>query len=298
MNDLVSIIIPAFNAEKTILESVASLLKQTHRNLQIIIIDDCSIDTTLDKCSNIFDSRVQIVRNKKNIGIAGSLNRGINMAEGKFIGRMDADDISFSDRIESQLKFIKQNSFDLIGGQVNVFGKIINPSFVYPYTAKSVIYYSLIANPISHPTVLGTSEFFKSSNYSESISYLGFEDYELWVRALSNGFSISNLNKPILSYRLSKAQVSNNRKRDYNSRYKSFKNEVALSLTDKIDNSLIYNYLKLLESGNFNQVDNLLTSLGENMDIKGMKLFNQLKTSLLSELGLEIPFINKLKFFM
>ena len=108
---LVSVIIPCYNAENYVEEAVRSIMTQTYKNLEIIVTDDCSTDNTLKVLRNLAveDSRIKIIENKENLKIVKSLNNMINIAQGKYIARMDADDISFPERIEKQLAFMDAN---------------------------------------------------------------------------------------------------------------------------------------------------------------------------------------------
>src|SRR5690242_9188533 len=98
---LVSVIIPCFNAEKFVEDAVHSIMQQSYPNLEIIAIDDCSTDSTLNALKKLCaeDARIKLLMNEKNLGLVSTLNKGINSAEGKYIARMDADDISHVNRI-------------------------------------------------------------------------------------------------------------------------------------------------------------------------------------------------------
>ena len=91
-NDLISIIIPMYNAERYILRTITSVLNQTYKNTEIIILDNCSDDASFELVSSIYDSRIRLIRNKTNIGLNGSLNKGITLSKGKYIKFLCADD--------------------------------------------------------------------------------------------------------------------------------------------------------------------------------------------------------------
>lgn len=100
---LVSVVLPCYNAEKYIKEAVTSILHQTYQNLELIIIDDCSQDQSLPILENFKDQRITIIKNDENLGYPQSMNKGISIAKGKYIARMDADDVSALDRIALQV---------------------------------------------------------------------------------------------------------------------------------------------------------------------------------------------------
>ena len=105
---LVSVIIPCYNAEKYVEEAIRSIMTQTYSNLEIIVTDDCSSDNTLMILETLAaeDSRIKVIKNEKNLKIVKSLNNMIEVAQGKYIARMDADDISLPERIEKQVSFL------------------------------------------------------------------------------------------------------------------------------------------------------------------------------------------------
>ena len=100
---------PVFNAEQFVEQAIASILAQSYKKLEFLIIDDGSKDSTVEKISQFKDPRIKLIANKKNMGIAKSLNEGIYASNGKYIARMDADDISLQDRIEKQCNFMEEN---------------------------------------------------------------------------------------------------------------------------------------------------------------------------------------------
>ena len=121
---LVSIIMGAYNCENTIYDCMESILKQTYENWEFIICDDCSSDHTLEilKKYEKNDKRIHILHNEKNMRLAASLNRCLEVAHGKYVARMDADDISMPDRLEKQVEFLESHSeYDVTGCNRMVF---------------------------------------------------------------------------------------------------------------------------------------------------------------------------------
>lgn len=106
---LVSVVLPCYNAEAYIDDAVNSMLQQTYRNLEVIVVNDASTDNSLQKLKAITDKRLQVITNKTNLGYPGSMNHGIAKAKGKYIARMDADDICTPDRIAMQVALHEQN---------------------------------------------------------------------------------------------------------------------------------------------------------------------------------------------
>lgn len=185
-------------------KSIESILKQTYENLEfIIIIDNPNLDPEirnyLMQISTV-DQRIQLIWNEKNIGLAASLNRGIQIAQGKYIARMDADDISFSNRLEKEIDFIEKGNFDLISAnKINIDedGNIINKDKIITRNPNQMLQYS---NIIVHPLVLvKTSVIKKMGGYRKLINS---EDLDLWLRMIEAGYRIGILNEYLLYYRI------------------------------------------------------------------------------------------------
>lgn len=132
---LVSVVLPAYNAGNYVLEAVNSILNQTFVNIELIVVDDCSTDDTLQKLQSLDDNRIKIILQKENKGYPWAMNEAIALARGKYIARMDADDISHPQRIEKQISFLESNpDFPLVSCLrfwTTPFGK--------PYTLRSAL---------------------------------------------------------------------------------------------------------------------------------------------------------------
>ena len=115
---LVSVIMPVYNAEMYILDAISSVIQQTYSNWEFIIVEDCSTDNTREILAGIKDSRIKILYNKKNSGIAYSTNKAITYSDGKYLALLDDDDMAFFDRLEIQVGYMEENDFiDILGGR-------------------------------------------------------------------------------------------------------------------------------------------------------------------------------------
>ena len=114
MNSKVSVIIPMYNSEKYIEECIYSVINQTYKNLEIIIVDDCSKDSSVDIINGIKDERIKIVKLQENKGVSSARNKGIEVSTGRYIAFIDSDDIWVKDKIEKQIKFIEDNEYIFI----------------------------------------------------------------------------------------------------------------------------------------------------------------------------------------
>ena len=199
----ISIIMSVYNGMPHLREAVKSILIQTYKNFEFIIINDGSKDKTWDYLKDLKDKRVKLIQNTKNLGLAASLNIALKKANGDYIARMDADDISLPIRLEEQIKFLlKNHSVDLCGSAVyliNEKGTVVG-SKTRP-TKDSTIKRTLGIYPcIIHPTFMGKKEFFTSLGGYRT-EFDGAEEYDLLMRA-RNKSKFANLHIKLLKWRL------------------------------------------------------------------------------------------------
>lgn len=209
MKPEISVIMSVYNGMPYLKEAVKSILSQTYKNFEFIIVDDASDDSTPKYLKLLKDKRIKIITNKKNLGLAESLNKALKISKGNFIARMDADDISHPKRIETQVKFLTKNpEIDLCGTWAN----LINPKGEkigekkYPADPKSVNKAITWYTAVIHPTYMGKKSFFDNLHgYRENYNFA--EDYDLLARA-KNKFQITNIPVKLLSWRLQDARLS------------------------------------------------------------------------------------------
>lgn len=217
--DLVSVIIPYYNDEKHIERSLQSVLDQSYRNLEIILIDDGSEEELKEILHKTKDKRIKILRNNINEGISYSLNKGIRISRGKYIARLDSDDIMTKDRIKLQVNFLKENKEYMVVGTnhilINEKGDILQ-YVSYPETNEEIQIFKYFFNPLSHPTVLFKSSEFKDFLYNDD--YIFCEDYKLWFE-ISKKYKIANIPQYTTYYRLNSEGISskNNKEQIENS---------------------------------------------------------------------------------
>ncbi len=205
---LVSIVMPTYNSELYIKESVESILNQTYSNFELIIIDGYSTDSTEKIISSFRSDKIRFYKQKeKGSGLACALNDGISTANGEFIARMDADDISFSNRIEQQTNYLLNN------GNIAVCGTCAKPLETtiprirrYPLNPNVVKCCLLFESLIVHPSVMFNRNILKNDLIYD-ISFKYCEDYELWTR-LTEKYDIGNIGEILIGYRLTKGSAS------------------------------------------------------------------------------------------
>jgi glycosyltransferase EpsE len=200
---MVSIVMGAFNEESSIAKAIESISTQTYKSWEFIIIDDCSTDKTQEIIKKYCDkdNRIRLFINSKNLGLAASLNKGISLASGNYIARMDADDISLPKRIEKQVRFLDSNKKISVVGTAAYFRsndsadmKVIK----MPETNKKINQMIFKASPFIHPTVMMRKEFMQQTKgYNSKLRRA--QDYDLWLRGRSTAL-YHNIKEPLLIY--------------------------------------------------------------------------------------------------
>lgn len=191
-----------YNAEKTLKAAIQSIVDQTFQNWELIICDDGSTDHSYKIASTFDDSRILIIRNKKNMGLGYALNRCLDLARGSYIARMDADDISMPDRLGVELDFLKLNpEYDIVSTSIIMFDE--NDEFcaghcIQEPRAKDFI----VGSPVAHPTCMIRKKCLEEvGGYSELKNTLRVEDIDLWIRLLEKGYRFWVLSKPLYRWR-------------------------------------------------------------------------------------------------
>lgn len=223
-NPLISVIMPAFNAEKTIKESIDSVLKQTYNKLELIIIDDYSNDSTPEIVQHIskLDSRIILLQNSKNLGVSETRNYGVSKASGDWIAFLDSDDLWAPEKLEKQVTvLLDEPSTDLIftgSAFINYKG---NYSMYQLRVPSQILYRTLLKqNLISCSSVLVRKvllEEFKMKNDGMH------EDYAVWLQILRAGNRAYGLDEPLLIYRLSRLSKSGNKRKAAKMTYRVYR---------------------------------------------------------------------------
>lgn len=203
---VITVLMPVYNCELFIEEAVESILNQTFTDFEFIIIDDCSTDGTVAIINKFADARIQLIQKEKNTGYTNSLNYGLTIAKGKYIARMDGDDISMPERFAKQVDFLEANNDIVLCGAVFKIigtGEIIN----VPENHDDIKFGMLLRCRIGHPTVMIRKKVLIDNNINYDHEMEPAEDYDLWVRLLEIG-KLHNLQECLLAYRIHENQVS------------------------------------------------------------------------------------------
>jgi glycosyltransferase involved in cell wall biosynthesis len=209
----ISVIMPVYNSENYIDKSIKSILDQTYRNFEFIIINDGSTDSTRAKLSAYEEPRIKIYDNESNIGYVLSLNRALTIARGEYIARMDADDISLPERLEVQVGYMDQNpDIGVCGTYVKFTGSGKGNIWKPLCNHNDIICNLFFTSSLAHPSVMMRKKILDQYNITYDNSYYGAEDYHLWVQ-ISRYSRLANIDKVLLLYTKHENQVSSVKKK-------------------------------------------------------------------------------------
>jgi glycosyltransferase involved in cell wall biosynthesis len=209
---LVSVVMPVYNGAGYLSEAIDSILRQTYTNFEFIIIDDGSSDEsrTIIQEYQQNDSRIHPIFLEQNSGIVTALNTGLNAAAGKYIARMDADDISVSTRFEEQIHFLENHhDVDVISCYYQLIGPTgdkLDDIIKLPITNLTILWSLCIDNPIVHPGVVIRTEAVRNIGGYRA-TYPHAEDYDLWMR-LSDKSHFANLANPLIQLRRHSSNIT------------------------------------------------------------------------------------------
>ena len=200
----ISVIMSVFNGSKFLSDAIQSILNQTFKEFEFIIVDDGSTDNSLNiiRSFESADSRIKVI-SKLNEGLAKSLNAAISVSKGKFIARMDADDISYENRLEKQYEYMQKNkSIDLCGCSMDIIDELGNVTSekIQISNIDDIQRKRYFQSPILHITFFGKKSFFvKHNGYREQFKYA--QDYDLVLRGINTGAKICNIKDKLVQYR-------------------------------------------------------------------------------------------------
>ena len=262
----ISVIMPVYNCERYIKEAIDSILNQTYANFEFFIIDDASKDQTLSIIKAYDDIRIKLVEKEVNSGLTKSLNIGLSMAKGKYIARMDVDDISLPERFAKQLSFLDSNpDYVLCGSNYSIIGS--NKVVTLPKTNENIRLGLLESCIIAHPSVMFRNSVLLANNITYDSSTEPAEDYHLWVKLISKG-KFYNLQEFLLQYRVHDKQISQ----------KKFIQQRDLAVLAKIELLRILDFK--LDEKEYSRLVKIIGSK-ERLAIEDVIFFSALKTKVL-----------------
>lgn len=261
----VTVLMPVYNCELYIKEAVDSILNQTFSDFEFLIIDDASTDKTVDIIKTYSDIRIKLIEKSVNTGLTNSLNYGLTIAKGKYIARMDGDDISLPERFEKQISFLEANPDVVVCG--TTFKILGTGELVFVPEIHDDIKIGLLQEcKLGHPTVM----FRYSTLIDHRITYDNLmepvEDYDLWVRLSAIG-KLHNLQECLLYYRVHDYQVSKVRNNKQIELAKTIPFKLLMLLDNTITSRQKEIYLKVIDKN-------------ENLTYQEFLVFLQLKLQL------------------
>lgn len=242
----ISVIMSVYNGEAYLKETIESVINQTFKNWEFIIINDCSTDSSPQILNDfaVKDERIKVYTNEVNLKLPASLNKAVSLSEGKYIARMDADDICLPDRFEKQYKFMEENSD-------------VSLSSCRFMTMKNGVYMSggaggrcdnealrallLVRNPILHPGIIAKAEVMKKLNYDTTLTCT--EDLELWTRMVMENQKMEILPECLMLYRLHDKQITSTTLERQHTEVLKIQDKYYGTLTEKMDEKMVQFYI-------------------------------------------------------
>lgn len=207
----ISLIMSVYNGEDYLAETIESVINQTFKEWEFIIINDCSTDNTSKILAEYAskDERIKVHTNETNLRLPSSLNKALTLAEGKYIARMDADDICMPDRLQKQYDFMEANpTIDLSSCRFLTLknGVYSSGGCGGKGDSESIKALLLVTNPILHPGIIAKADVIKELGYDKNFTCT--EDMELWTRFVLNGKRVEILSEYLMIYRLHDKQIT------------------------------------------------------------------------------------------
>src|SRR4051812_16814872 len=202
----VSILLPVYNSQHFVKKAIDSLLKQTFTDFELLAINDGSTDGSEKVIQSFKDNRIIYLKNKTSKGLISALNKGVKFANGKYIARMDGDDVSLPDRLQKQVNWLEKfPATDVVACQVRFIDEYDNVTGHWKEDLETVTYREIQrkmawGNCIAHSSVMIRSGIVKEYLFSEKQK--NTEDYDLWLRLLADGIRIEKIPEELLLYRI------------------------------------------------------------------------------------------------
>jgi glycosyltransferase involved in cell wall biosynthesis len=210
MTSLISVIFPVYNAEKYLRQAVDSVLFQTYSNFEFLIYNDGSTDSSLDIIKSYIDPRIRVIDLERNIGLIKLLNLAFNEAKGKYIARMDADDICLPNRFEEQVKFLEaKQEIGICGTYIQIIDT--DEIVLKPTEDKDLRWWIFKGSPFAHPSIMLRKEVIERTQLEFNPNAYVVEDFEFWWQ-LAFHTKLSNLDQVLLKYRIHDQQESTAKK--------------------------------------------------------------------------------------
>lgn len=227
-SELVSIIMPCYNSDKYISESIDSVLNQTYQNFELIIINDSSTDKTLEIIQSYNDSRIKVINSTVNEGVALSRNKGISASNGTYIAFLDSDDIWEKEKLEKQLTYL-QNGWLIVCSNYISFDE---ENIIKPRVSPETIHYNDMLKTNFIGNLTGIYNQCKLGKHFQK--KIGHEDYVMWLDVIKKSGQVYCIQEPLAKYRLSSNSLSGNKLKTMQWQWIIYRNELKMSLPKTI----------------------------------------------------------------
>lgn len=199
----VTVLMTVYNGMPYLREAMDSILGQTYKDFEFLIINDCSTDNSREIILSYADPRIRLIDNDQNLKQTRSLNKGLELAQTELIARMDQDDISHPQRLEKQVTFMQENKdVAVVGNNIRIIdqrGKVVD-YVIRPQQDLAIRWYQLFACPLAHPTIMLRKSVIWNKLGGYDPSYILNQDWELWSR-ITPEYKLANLPDLLLDYR-------------------------------------------------------------------------------------------------
>lgn len=211
-NPKVTVLMPVYNAERYLRDAIDSILAQSFTDFELLIINDGSTDGSVEIIASFSDPRIRVVHNNRNLGLVATLNKGIDLARGNYIARMDNDDISLPKRLEEQVACLDaDSSLSVVAVKVTLIdelGREIGSwsSDKYGTDTHEICRNLPLVCCIAHPGIMARKNVLSSYRYDPA--WKNIEDYNLWLRLCADGYLIGKIDKALLKLRMHEGQTT------------------------------------------------------------------------------------------
>ncbi|MDF9801100.1 glycosyltransferase involved in cell wall biosynthesis [Catalinimonas alkaloidigena] len=240
---LITVIMSVYNGLPYLRDAITSILHQSFSDFEFLIIDDASTDESVNVINSYNDSRIQLYQNQSNIGLTASLNKGLKLAKGKYIARMDADDISEHTRIEEQISLMEKHAdIGLCGSWYQIIdGRVIKK----PITHEEIMLGMLRRNPFGHSTIMIRASLLNKHKLIYNENFTSSQDYDLWSRIVEHTKAY-NIPKVLVKYRLHTNQVSVKKEKEQLKNESKIKKQILQKVLADVSNKEILIHEKVI----------------------------------------------------
>ena len=207
----ITVLMTVYNGSKYLLESINSIINQTINNYEILVIDDGSVDNSSEILNKINNTKLRIIKNDINMGQTRSLNKGLGLAKGRYIARMDQDDISFENRLELQYNFLENNNhISLVGSGFQTIqdGESSPLHYIPPTRDKNIKNTIIYKSPFAHSSIFfRKKDILSVGGYPNDFKYI--QDLALYSKLINNNYKLENIPKELIMLRKHRDQTYN-----------------------------------------------------------------------------------------